>query len=193
MIFASFYTDNGRYPALAKRLEASLLKFHLTPYIERMPDKGEWNKTCQQKARFVLDLLDRFHKPIVWMDCDTTVCQYPELLFDPQYDFAAYNWRADPDNLAKFSHQPEVLAVSGGVMKFGNTDAAKQLLLMWEQRMAKGDLLDDPSLDAVYNGCRPPVNPLWLPRAYNRMDGLFPETKPVIDHEYRGGTHRETR
>jgi hypothetical protein len=82
------------------------------------------------------------------------------------------------------------LAVSGGVMKFGYTAAAIELLLRWSTRIRLGGLQDDPSLDDVFNTAKPPVNPLWLPQSYNRMDALFHDVAPVIDHDYRGGGHR---
>jgi hypothetical protein len=193
VIFTSFYTDNGRYPELAARLRKSLEAFGLPYTIGRGDDQGEWNKTCCIKPQVILNTLISRRRPVVWLDCDTQIVSFPHLLFQPHYDFACYNWYADANNVANLPYDPQRLACSGGVMMFGYTAAAIELLLRWQHRIDKGGLLDDPSLDDVFNTNRPPVNPLWLPREYNRMDSLFPETKPVIDHEYARGKHRDTK
>jgi len=54
---------------------------------------------------------------------------------------------------------------------------------------------DDQELDALYNE-HADVNPLWLPKTYNRMDKHtshwrnIPTDTVVINHDYTGGKYR---
>jgi hypothetical protein len=195
MRFVSFYTPNGKYPELAKKLQASLDKFALEYDIELVDDFGTWQKGCAYKPQFILKMMHRYLCPIVWLDIDTEVWQYPKLLFAPN-DFAVYNWAQDTDHHLEGFLNPDEMLCSGGVIKFGTTHGAIDLLSRWDERMLNSKNADDQELDDVYNE-NADVNPLWLPKTYNRMDKHtshwtgIPKEQVVINHDYTGGTHRE--
>ena len=201
MIFISYFTPNGKYPALAAKLQASLDKFGLHGDVQQRAPFASWAEGCRYKSGFILEKLRHYREPVVWMDVDTEVWQYPQLLFG-DHDFAIYNWTADRDHhldgMIPYNPQSRMLVCSGGVQKWGHTPEAIDLLEKWiaqfdREPWAQGD---DPLLDVAYNECNPRVNPLWLPKTYNRMDkhtphwSRIPAADVVINHDYVGGGHR---
>jgi hypothetical protein len=88
MIFISFFTPNGAYPALARKLKASLDRFELRSDVQLCPSFDNWAEGCRYKSRFILEKLFQYREPVVWMDIDTE-CGVPEMFFE--HDFAIYN------------------------------------------------------------------------------------------------------
>jgi hypothetical protein len=198
MIFVSYYTAEGSYPALAHKLRASLERFGLRADIEERKPLGNWADGCRFKSQFILGMVLKHRQSVVWMDVDTEVRQYPEMLFGP-HDFAIYNWIADDDHhlTGRIPHDPvaTTLLCSGGVQKWGYTAPAIELLVRWISKLEAGDWTqgDDPWLDAAFNEARPPVNALWLPKAYNCMAdhsvhwARVPASTIVIHHDNQPG------
>jgi hypothetical protein len=192
-IFVSFFTPNGNYPLLADKLKASLDRFELNSDVMELPQFPTWQRAVACKSKFILDMLDYHKRPVVWMDADTEVWQFPELLFGP-HDFAVYNWSVDTDHHLAGSLDPDKMLCSGGVIKFGWTNGAYNLLKRWSEAMQTAQGEDDPELDLVFNDGAD-VNPLWLPKTYNRMDkhthhwSSIPADQVVINHDYTGGKH----
>jgi len=192
-VFVSFFTPNGKYPELAEKLKASLDKFELNCDVMELPQFLSWQKAVAYKSQFILGMLELHKRPVVWMDADTEVWQFPEMLFGP-HDFAVYNWAADTDHHLDDRVERDRMLCSGGVIKFGWTNGAYNLLRRWSEVMKTSEGEDDPELDRVYNeGAN--VNPLWLPKTYNRMDkhthhwSSIPAEEVVINHDYTGGRH----
>jgi hypothetical protein len=201
-VFISFYTSNGNYPGLALQLRRSLERFDLAHEIHCVPPFADWAQGCRFKSSFILQMLMKHRRPVVWMDVDTEVVKQPDLLFGPE-DFAIYNWFADShhhleDAIGRGEFRGSLLC-SGGVQKWGYTAPAMELLMRWISGFATHDWTrgDDLVLDAVFSQHRPPVHPLWLPKTYNRMAGLsphwacLPQHQVVIEHHYQQGRHRE--
>lgn len=203
--FISFYTPQGNYPNLAKKLKYSLDKFELRHNIVQVEPFQSWVHGTAFKSKFILNHLLNQRCPVVWLDIDTEIRQYPELLFG-EHDFAIYNWQADQDHhlSGRIPYDPvsKTATVSGGVQKYGYTAPAIELLVRWISLINSKDISsgDDPLLDQALNSFRPPVNALWLPKTYNRMEDLshhwkkIPDQDVVINHDYiggKGGRHRE--
>ena len=72
----SFYSDvDGRtyYSDHARRLSENL-KQHNIPYdIRHMQSKGSYRSNCLAKPRFILERMNEYRKPIVWLDVDSLV------------------------------------------------------------------------------------------------------------------------
>lgn len=203
MKFISFYTTDGSYPELAKRLKASLERFNLDYDIEEMAPFPSWAEGCKHKSKFIYKKLMQHKQPVVWLDVDSEVWQFPELFFADN-DFAIYNWVADQDHHLKGSipYDPEskILMCSGGTQKWNYTLPMIELLNLWIEKLAtRGSWLqgDDPVLDLAFNELKPDIITQWLPKTYNRMDkhtwhwADIPKEQVVINHDYTGGTHRE--
>lgn len=191
MIFISRFTNTGHYPELADKLRRSLDSFSLRHSLSEYDAEANWNKSVHRKPLMILSALLESREPVCWLDADCEVCQLPSLLLNTAQDFAAYNWHADQENVGKFAYDPTRLKASGGVLMFGYTAPALELLMRWVSGvMANPDPAGtDPVLDRVFNRFRPPVNPLWLPKSYNRHDSQWPNVKPVINHVYRERGH----
>jgi hypothetical protein len=202
MIFISFFTPNGAYPALAGKLKASLDKFGLRSDVQSRPPFANWAEACLYKPRFIMEKLQRYREAVVWMDIDTEVWQHPHLLFG-EHDFAIYNWMADRghhlDGRIPFDPKSRLLMCSGGVQKWGYTAPALELLRRWLTKVEAFPLAqgDDALLNLAYNESQPPVNVLWLPKTYNRMDkhtehwSAIDPADVVINHDFTGGKHRD--
>lgn len=190
-IFVSFFTPNGKYPWLAENLKASLDDFELNWDVMEVPEFSSWQKAVAYKSQFILGMLELHKCPVVWMDADTEVWQFPELLFGP-HDFAVYNWAVDTNHHLEGQLNRDKLLCSGGVIKFGYTDEALNLVRRWSEVMKTSEGEDDPELDRVYERN---LNALWLPKTYNRMDkhthhwSSIPSELVVINHDYVGGAH----
>ena len=192
-LFISFYTPNGKYPILAKKLSESLDKFNLDSHIEKVPEFINWQRAVAYKSKYIKTILNKYSRPVVWMDIDTEIWQYPSLLFEG-HDFAIYNWSVDRGHHLDGRLDKSKLKCAGGVIKFGLTDGAYDLLSRWAFRMESSAGEDDPELDITFNQ-RADVIPLWLPKTYNRMDkhtkhwSDIPKELVVINHDYTGGKH----
>ena len=186
------FTQEGSYPECAARLKASCAKFNLRHSVEAVDTRGSWLDTVKQKPMWILTSLLDMREPVLWLDADCEVMKFPDLLYNNGADFAAYNWRADPENGKGFPYDPNLLEVSGGVMLFNYSAPALELLLRWTEAVQNdcSPLGTDPVLQSVFNLYRPPVRCLWLPKSYNRHSSMWPEVEPVINHEYSNGGHR---
>ena len=135
IIFISFYTTDGKYPKLSVKLKKSLEKFNLKYHIVALEKCfNTWEEGTYFKPNFILQSLLKFRKPVVWLDIDTEVWQFPELLFG-DHDFAIYNWIADRDHhlFGKIPYDPKTnsLICSGGVQKYSYTAPSIHLLINW--------------------------------------------------------------
>jgi hypothetical protein len=190
MLFVSFHTG-GKYTDKAKELADSLNFFGLPYVIEYMTpiNDGDWQANCKRKCSFILAALMKHRNPVVWLDADCIMRQYPVMLFD-RHDFAVFNWNAQPNPLG-FDVDPGTLRCASGVLKVGYTAPAIHLLMQWSQTMRdNANMLDDPSLDHAYNVEKPRVDPLWLPASYNRMVA-FRQIPAVIEHNNADGAHAD--
>jgi hypothetical protein len=89
-IIVSFYTDDEIYLPAAERLRISLEKFNLTYEIVCCPKKGNWNANCLYKTEFIHTMLQHYYPlELIWMDADSEVLKYPELLGRIESDIAA--------------------------------------------------------------------------------------------------------
>lgn len=197
MKFISFYTANGNYPALAKQLETSLLRHNLDYEIELLESFDSWREGVDNKPKFILEKLLKHKTTIVWLDIDTEVKKYPELLFGPE-ELALFNWFAvDKHVLQKqtgFPYDPyaDQLLNGGAVSKWTYTDECIALLELWQSKLSLPHDTDDQMLDIAwreFNKYR--ITYKWLPKEYNTIDSMFTDqVDPVILHHFRNKEHR---
>ena len=89
MILISFYTKNTIYEKEIEDLSISCKALGIEHYIEARVDLGSWEKNCCQKPLFILECLERFKRPLLWVDADGIVLQKPQLDF-AGWDMALY-------------------------------------------------------------------------------------------------------
>lgn len=187
----SRYTRNGQYPSFARKLAESIKRWGLDGQVSPEEDPGDWLKACNLKPSWILQSLLQCRDAVLWVDADCEIMAPPCLLFGTRHDFACYNFSADPQAGAGIAHDPNILTSSMGVCYFAYTAASIELLMRWNNAASiPGQNRTDVVFDAVYNQTRPPVSPLWLPKSYNRMDSVWPDVKPVINHVFRRGELR---
>ena len=195
------------YRAKAVRLAASLTAFDVrfalfeVPQVHRSISPQGGGDLSFSKPRFIRSALERFAKPVLYVDSDVIFRKSPDVvtaLCASECDFAIYNWLADPVNdawrpepgtpLWKFFFSVDMasdsqLMSSGAVQLWKSTDAALALLKDWEQSLLRHPRSeDDHCLDFAYNhGDRTGLNPAWLPKEYARY-AFWIYADPVIDH-----------
>ena len=195
------------YRGKAERLAASLDAFGLAHAIfevlqvHRSISAAGGAELDFSKPRFLRFAMERFGKPVLYVDADVIFRKSPEALAPlcaSNCDFAIYNWLADVMNdawrpepgtpLWKFFFSVDVasdsqLMSSGAVQFWKATDAALTLLKDWEQSLVRHPRSeDDHCLDFAYNhGDRTGLNPAWLAKEYARY-AFWIYADPVIDH-----------
>lgn len=204
VVCAMFTRD---YRGKAERLAASLGVFGLAhaifevPQVHRSISARGGTELDFSKPRFIRFALERFQKPVLYVDADVIFRKMPEAitaLCGGASDFAIYNWLRDSMNdawrpepggrLWKFFFSVDAasdtqLLASGAVQFWKGTDAALSLLKDWEASLVRHPRSeDDHCLDFAYNhGDRSGLNPAWLSKEYARY-AFWIYADPVIDH-----------
>src|SRR5256885_2123566 len=115
------------YSKKAERLAASCERFrlpyvlHEVPTIHRSISARGSDDLSYTKPNFILHLLSKYQKPVLYLDCDVEVVRYPELLdelISARTDFAVYNGYADAESTDKFL--PFESSVSAEAALIGN-------------------------------------------------------------------------
>jgi hypothetical protein len=184
-LVAAMYTPG--YRAQASRLEASLRSLGLAhvlfevPQVHRSISRLGGADPVFTKSAFIRYLLDRYQRPILYVDADIVFRTLPARIAEivaAGKDFAIYNWLADPHTDAfkalrvnpsspagpiqtarylGFSHSidhydPEQILCSGATQLYGNTSAARALLHAWAVVIdQQPGVADDHCLDCAFN------------------------------------------
>lgn len=197
MLFISFYTPNGRYPELATQLETSLKKHNLDYEIDLLQSFDSWEAGVDNKPKFILEKLLKYKTTIVWLDIDTEVKKYPELLFGPE-EIALFNWFAVDNHVLQkqtgFPYDPyaDQLLNGGAVSKWSYTDDCIALLELWQSKLSLPHETDDQMLDVAWREFdKYSITYKWLPKEYNTIPSMFTDkVDPVILHHFRDKAHR---
>lgn len=162
--------------------ELPLALFEVPAVHRSISVKGS-DDPCYTKANFIRFLLDRYQRPVLYLDADCVVEQRPSLIEDllaAQVDFAIFNWLAEEhteayvrtevtapdgsiskDRFYRFSHSIDSksntqLLCSGAVQWWNRTAPAMRLLEQWQGVIERSPRsADDKSLDYAYNNCPP--------------------------------------
>ena len=149
------------------------------------------------KHRFILSCLERYKCPIVFLDIDLVVCQFPDLFGKITTDFAIYNWLADIENTAYAFDQSTNLYYPSHEIRFFSTDQmiGTGPVHYWKPVDSVTELLtrlgrylsvtpyasDDHMIDVFFNFRDFDITYTWLPKEYCRFP-WWPQVKPVILH-----------
>jgi hypothetical protein len=168
-VFVSFYTP--AYTGEAAGLVASLELFGLPHDVALVPPLGNWTANCGHKPSFLLSMAEKWPgRPLVWLDADARVRQYPALFDSLDADFACH-----------FKDGRELLS---GTLYFAPTAPAAELLRRWEERCrtAPGEW-DQRNLQAVVAEGVPGLRVAELPPQYVQIfDLMAHHGEPVILH-----------
>ena len=200
MKFISFYTPNGNYPALARQLETSLKKFDLDHDIELFESFDSWLSGVDNKAKFIKDKLLKYKDTVVWLDIDTEIKQFPELLFGDE-QLALFNWFAVDRHVLQrqpgfpFDPNTEQMLNGGAVSKWSHTKECIELLDLWIDCLQRPHETDDQMLDVAWNLFdHKNITYRWLPESYNVIESMFTDrVDPVILHHFKDKAHRDSK
>jgi len=175
MFIVSFATP--KYEVEAAILLRDMQAFNIPHEVHFIPDMGGWLQANFYKAEFIKAMLIKHNRPVVWLDADTEIREYPALFDELTCDFAV--------NYFKNTQ------LAAGMMYFGNTLKAYALLHAWtEENKKHPDLMDQTNLQAVITNC-PELNVVHLPREYCTFDLCKEQTNAVLWSRQASRIHRE--
>jgi hypothetical protein len=190
MIAITMYTAQGAYADAARILRASCQRWGVDLREEVVESRGSWRANCHLKPAFILGRLRELGRPVLWLDADTEILADPALLREGEgLDFMAINCRNEPRFSRTGVIDPERLDTNGGVLWFAPTPAAIGLLEAWVRRtQAEPERSGDALLNQAFDQDRPAgLRARWLPLSYNRLDSVWPDVRPIINHRYGQG------
>lgn len=89
----SFFSDpkgETYYSAHAKRMHAQLTSLGINSFeIHELGTTDSWVGNTRLKPQFILDMLEKHKRDILWLDVDSNVCKAPAYKWDLSCDFAA--------------------------------------------------------------------------------------------------------
>jgi hypothetical protein len=179
------------YKGMIEKWKAQCEKIGV-PYIVEQYDefatKGRYQDAINAKPLFIRKALDTAKKAglrgVVYIDGDMLFHQYPEIFDMKNVDYMARGWNVDPRASAKYTKgdicfDPYTFETSGGIMYFGDTQTARQLLKEWidaNARPINKGKADDRIISIIVNArqyllkaniVQLPIEYLWLTDFYD--------------------------
>jgi hypothetical protein len=152
----------GERLAASCRAHSLPLGLFEVPFVHRSISRAGSDDMRFTKANFVHFLLERYRRPVLYVDVDCVVAQRPTRIDEylaARVDFAIFNWLAEErteayipaeiavhdgsatrttrDRFFRFSHSIDAMSgtqllCSGAVQWYNNTGAARRLLASWQ-------------------------------------------------------------
>jgi hypothetical protein len=169
-------------------------KFGCHYLVEEYPEfakPGMYQHAINGKPLFILRALETCSKAglngVVYIDGDMSVNSYPHIFDMNNVDFMARGWNIDPRSSDAYKDEicfdPYIFETSGGIMYFGDSLYARQLLNIW--KIASGKKVNQGKADdriisliftslnlfVPYNIIQLPVEYLWLTDIYSQDKG----------------------
>ncbi|MBP9841398.1 MAG: hypothetical protein KBC64_03105 [Simkaniaceae bacterium] len=165
----SFYTP--LYEPLAMRLRSSCEKWKVPHYIVPLDSEATWEENCSLKSRFVLETLEKFKSPLLWVDADAELIQPPPTHFP--HEFATVIHAELPED-----HPSKVVSC---VIYVTHTPHTLSLLKKWIERCDAygGKEWDQISLKEALLGENIPSLPKEFSMIYDRLEE---GDEPIILH-----------
>ncbi len=120
----SFYTKNTIYEKEIEDLSLSCKSLKVDHYIEAREDLGSWEKNCCQKPLFILECLEKFNCPLLWIDADGI------LLKPPNHQF-------EDCDLGLYFNNIRTKHARNGTIYISPTKATKEFMQLWYDTMQK--------------------------------------------------------
>ena len=155
VLFVSFWTP--AYADEAAALVASLDALHLPHDVRAIPSRGTWEENCGRKPAFLREMrAEHPGRSLVWLDADSRVRAVPAL-------FDVLDMTDTFDLAVHYRHGVELLS---GTLFFNDTEAANELLRLWEQECRFFPQVWDQQTLAVAVGRTPGLKTYLLPPQY---------------------------
>jgi hypothetical protein len=172
-LVVSYYTP--AYKKYSIRLGRSLARFGIDHRIYEAPNRGSWVENCAQKAAFMVERMQEFDQPLLWLDADAEV-QHPLALFDEiSADFAIH----------QVANKRPHLRFRSGTIFF--RPAAFSLLMEWAMRCKQNPRMwDQEHLLYAWECERVQPTTHWLPITYCQRIGepdLDDDDAVILHHQ----------
>lgn len=171
-LYISYFTNGNGYEIEAAGLINTLNQFNLEYQV--CPEKpfSGWQQAAQFKARFIERMMVQFpSRPLVWVDADARIRQYPELFDFIECDAAAHYFRGK-----------ELLT---GTLFFGGTERALDLVRGWiheNEQFPKGRFGDQKNFQNIVERALN-LDFKRLPAPYTLIfDMMKKQGPPIIEH-----------
>ena len=164
-IVVSFYTE--RYKEVVQDLIRSLTLFELPFDVEPRKSVGSWVGNLNQKQVFILEKLQQYERPIVWLDADAEVKRYPVLFDFIEEDIGVFY-------LGKWLQSSTIF--------FNNNDTVIEIVREWIEKGKESDIMDQNHLQDIINKryLENKMTLFNLPASYCYMANIIRRGKPVI-------------
>lgn len=186
-IIVSYYTANytKERDIFVKSIRENAPDFEFQ--IDKMRSRGRWIDNVYHRPIFILEMINKYKRDVIWVDIDAEFIKSPELFIDFKYDFGAY-FHFWPER------RPEVPGgfkeVMGGTLYFKNSPESKKLLNMWINlnevlpKQPRSQLVLQRALTKALLTGGLGISLCHLPPEYTYIPGLMPHvTDPVIKHD----------
>jgi hypothetical protein len=115
---STYYRDNYI------RLKAELDNHSLNYSIDELPTKRNYMENCLRKPRYILQKITELNTPVVWMDIDCHIKQYPHDFIDNNFDICA----------AIRETRPKEIIPESCFIYFNNNDTSINFIKEWIHR-----------------------------------------------------------
>ncbi len=208
-LVVSFYTPTRPYSTSVKKLIKTCGQFGLDYFIPQLQPQASWVRTCAMKGPFVLRCMQRFRRPLLWVDADGFIAKRPDKLYNikENYDFAVRAESGRPTKTVSGRGQRSLSPVwpddvtsrwmNTGTIWFNDTDASIELINRWAARCQEKPndydqwALQDTWAELLHAGSD--LQTLWLPREYCCITKMHQKTIPVIAHRLASAEMRVRR
>ena len=123
-LLISFYSDiedKTYYSDNADRLREECKSLDIQCSIQHKESLGTYQLNCLSKPQFILDMLNEFQQPLLWMDVDSKLHKTPDI-FD-QFDESVDMVVATANGMLS--------GMKASPLYFNNTDNAKEFINAW--------------------------------------------------------------
>lgn len=193
-VFRPLYREGYTYEQVADMWTANMKLCACNYVIVEYPEfaqPGKYQEAINAKPLFISKALDvcaaKGLQGVAYIDTDMLVRKYPAIFDLPDVDMMARNWNTDPRSSKNYKGKPYAafnpyrFETSGGIMYFGNSWTAREMLQQWHAWSAKPasqGKADDRILSVLIvvmgwllraNIIQLPVEYLWLTKFYDHI------------------------
>lgn len=155
-LIVSFFTADWEYPIYANLLKKNCKDLKLDFHIVERPTTGDYIRNTSIKPFFIRECLDKFKRPILWIDCDGSLLQIPSAL--------AYSNVSDYDLGARVYSGPVDRAWHVGTLWFNSNEKTLQFVNDWCELSESGT--DENSFDSAWTKHKKNLNVYSLSSDY---------------------------
>lgn len=143
-LIVSFYTRNTPYEKEVENLISSCKSYEVEHYVEGISSFGSWELNCAYKPFFLLQKLQEFERPLLWVDADAVFKQKLEWIQQFDLDIST----RIQDNLSE-NHHSKVIT---GTVFVNHTPSAKKILTQWCKKCTE-TLLNEDRAEEFWEQC----------------------------------------